>query len=91
MTHLTDSSVRVSKRVSESANPQYFAIILASLCLISVLTFLYHWLNAAIFNACSQQCACIGLIGYSAFAVFRSQYSSTINVFYFPPPAHSRS
>jgi len=81
MTYLTDSSVGVSRRVSESANPRYFATILASLCLISVLTFLYHLLNAAIFNALGNA-ACIALIAYSAFAVFRSQHNSTINLFY---------
>jgi hypothetical protein len=81
MVSLTDRGIALSERANESANPQYFVIILASISLISVLTFFYHLLNAPIFNTASNA-GCIALIAYAAVTVLRSQHNSTINIFY---------
>jgi hypothetical protein len=81
MAYLTDNVIGFSKRANESANPQYFVAILASITLISILAFFYHLLNSAIFNVASNA-ACIALVAYAAFTVFRSQHNSTTNTFY---------
>ena len=72
MAYLTDSAAGLSRSADESANSQYFVAILASIALINVLTFFYHLLNSAIFNTLSNV-ACIALIAYAAYVVFRSQ------------------
>jgi hypothetical protein len=81
MAYLTDSDIRFSKGVEESANPRYFVTILAAISLINVLTFFYHLLNSAIFNTISNA-VCMALIAYAVFAVFRSQHNSPPNLFY---------
>ncbi|WP_051677292.1 O-antigen ligase family protein [Bradyrhizobium sp. URHD0069] len=81
MAYLTDNVVSLSKRAAESANPQYFVAILASIALISVLTLFYHLLISPIFNVASNAVS-IALVAYAAFTVFRSRHSSTTNVFY---------
>jgi hypothetical protein len=81
MVSLTDSSIALSKRATESANPQYFTTILASISVISVLTFFYHLLNSPIFNTFSNAVS-IAVIAYAIFSVLRSEHNSTINIFY---------
>jgi hypothetical protein len=81
MAYLTDNVIGLSKRANESANPQYFVAILASIALISVLTLFYHLLVSPVFNAASNA-ASIALVAYAAFTVFRSRHSSTTNTFY---------
>jgi hypothetical protein len=81
MVSLTDSSIALSKRATESANPQYFTTILASISVISVLTFFYHLLNSPIFNTLSNAVS-IAVIAYAIFSVLRSEHNSTINIFY---------
>jgi len=81
MTYVTDNSIGFSKATSRSENPQYFVTILASITLINVLTFFYHLLNSAMFNTFSNV-ACIALIAYAAFTIFRSQHNTTSNTFY---------
>ena len=74
MAYFTGDAIGLSRRTTKSAKPQYFVTILASITAISVLAFLYHSSNSAIFNTVSNA-ACIAL---SASAVFRSQHTSAL-------------
>ncbi|MBR1156040.1 O-antigen ligase family protein [Bradyrhizobium sp. JYMT SZCCT0428] len=81
MTDLTDSGAGFTKAAGETANAQYFVTILASITALSVLTFLYHLLNAPVFNTLSNA-GCMMLIAYSGITVLRSPHTSTMNILY---------
>jgi hypothetical protein len=81
MAYLTGDAIGLSTRATQSAKPQYFITVLTSISALSVLAFLYHASNSAIFNTVSNA-GCIALIAYSASIVLRSQHTSAINLFY---------
>jgi hypothetical protein len=81
MAYFTHDAAGLAGGTTESAKPQYFLAILASIAALNVLAFLYHSSNFAIFNTISNA-ACIALIAYSASTVLRSQHTSATNLFY---------
>jgi hypothetical protein len=81
MAYFAGDAIGLSRRSTKSAKPQYFVTILASISALSLLAFLYHSSNSAIFNTISNA-ACVALIAYSAHIVFRSPHTSPINLFY---------
>lgn len=81
MTDLTGSDVRYSDLTRGSANPRYFLVVLGWIVVINLLTFIYHFSNTAIFNTVSNT-ACIALIGYAAFIVFRSPNANSATIIY---------
>ena len=81
MVYFTGDAIGLSTHVTKSAKPQYFITVLTSISALSVLAFLYHSSNSAIFNAVGNA-GCIALIAYSASIVLRSQHTSAINLFY---------
>lgn len=81
MAYLTDNSIRLADQANETARPHYFTTILVSIVFINILTFLYHLLNAPLFNTISNA-ACIALIGYACVTVFQSTNNSKANIVY---------
>ena len=79
MAYLTNDGLGLASAAHRAANSQYLTTVLGWLTLISVVTALYHGLNVKAFHGVSNV-ACISLIAYASYTVFRSSNNSATNV-----------
>ena len=79
MAYLTNDSLGLARTIDRAGNPQYFTTLLGWITVISVLTALYHGLNAsAFYGICNV--ACITLIAYASYTVFQSPNNNATNL-----------